>query len=186
MITVIGLGNPGVQYKDTRHNAGYSVLCRVVAFFHEELKKRPFCNYSMAKTDKATLVFPQTFMNKSGEVLKNFKIYKGEDLVVICDNMDLALGGVRVKFGGGNAGQKGLKNISELFGSPDFVRVYVGIGRPAPGVDVSSHVLGRERDEERLKAYNEALDMAAKAVISYIDGKSIEEIQCEYNRKGLL
>lgn len=186
MITVIGLGNPGVQYKGTRHNAGYDALCRLMAFFHVELKKRPFCNFSIAKTDKAEFVFPETFMNNSGEVLKHFKIYKGSDLVVLCDNMDLAVGGMRVRFGGGNAGQKGLKSISERFGSPDFVRMYIGIGRPAPGTDVSDHVLGRERDEERLKAYNDALDAAANAAYAYINGKSIEEIQCEFNRKGLL
>ena len=186
MFTVLGLGNPGVQYKGTRHNAGYEVLFRLAAFFHVELKKRPFCNYSIARAENVQLVFPETYMNESGKVLSHFKIYKGSDLVVICDNMDLAVGGLRVRLGGGDAGQKGLKSVAEHFGRSDFIRVYVGIGRPAPGVEVSDHVLSRETDPEKKTAFEGALNAARDAVLAYIGGRSIEEAQCLYNRKGLL
>ena len=186
MITVFGLGNPGSKYDNTRHNAGYDALCRVAAFFHIELKKRCFRKYRIATLDNARLVFPLTYMNNSGKVIKHFNIDKPSDLVVICDNMDLAVGGLRIRLGGGSSGQKGLDSIAAALGSSDFVRIYVGIGRPKEGVSVVDHVLGREDEPEKVRAYNEALNLASQAVCKYISGSSIEEIQCEFNRKGIL
>lgn len=182
---VFGLGNPGEKYRNTRHNAGYDVLCRVAAFFQVELKKRCIHKYSIAETEKAKLIFPLTYMNNSGDVVKCFKIYNPSDLVVICDNMDLACGGLRIKQGGGSSGQKGLASVAQVMNSQDFVRIYVGIGRPNVGEEVVDYVLGRERDSTLLSAYNEALDAAAKAVEEYIEGESIANIQCKYNRKGI-
>lgn len=186
MILVLGLGNPGDLYAHTRHNAGVDALEKTAAFFQTELRKRCFRLYAYCKVPGAQLVFPHTYMNNSGRVMKYFKHINPSQIVVICDNMDLAVGGLRIRKGGGSSGQKGLDSIAKYLGSADFVRIYVGIGRPEEGVRVADHVLGVEKNPVKAKAYEEALEDASKAVVKFIQGSSVEELQCEFNRKGLL
>ncbi len=186
MIYVFGLGNPGTKYEHTRHNAGIDALCKAAAFFQVKLRRRCFRLYSYAKVPGAQLVFPLTYMNSSGKILKNFEIKDPSDLVVVCDNMDLACGGLRIRKGGGPSGQKGLNSITENLGSSDFVRIYIGIGRPTEGLSVVDYVLGKEKEELRKNAYEQALKDASKAIVAYINGASIEELQGEFNRKGIL
>lgn len=125
-----------------------------------------------------------TFMNASGDIVRYFD--GSADFVVVCDNMDLAVGGLRIRKGGGASGQKGLDSIAKQLGRSDFVRIYIGIGRPAEGISVVDHVLGTELDAQKRKALEKAIEDAATAIAKYIDGTSIEELQLEYNRKGLL
>ena len=191
MIVVLGLGNPGSKYEHTRHNVGFDAVVRAAAFFQATLKKRCFRLYRQAKvrsTDgadrEALLVQPLTYMNASGNIIGSFD--RNDDFVVICDNMDLAAGGLRIRKGGGASGQKGLNSIVENLGRSDFIRIYIGIGRPAEGTDVLDHVIGREPDGEKKDAIEKAIDDAAKAVVKYINGATVEELQLEFNRKGLL
>ena len=181
MIVVLGLGNFKEEYLHTRHNVGFDVTDRIAAFFQKKMKKRCFRNYaSVCLPEKdAVLVQPWTFMNNSGKVVRYFP--KNAKYVVICDNMDLNCGALRIKQGGGGSGQKGLASVASALGTDDFVRVYVGIGRPDAGVSVNDHVLGRE--EKNAARLNEALDMAARAVCDLLDGISLEKIKSEYNRK---
>jgi PTH1 family peptidyl-tRNA hydrolase len=96
-----------------------------------------------------TLVEPQLYMNRSGDALKQLGVsIEGQDLIVVHDELDLPRGRVRVKVGGSSAGHRGIESIAEHYGA-DFVRVRVGVGRPAPGTDVVDHVLSRFDDSER-------------------------------------
>lgn len=184
---VLGLGNPGPEYLHTRHNAGFDAADKTAAFFHKELKKRCFFKYRYASVPGGIIVEPLTYMNRSGDVVKYLKrkIDNPSQLAVVCDNMDLGVGGLRIKLGGGSCGQKGLDSIAKALGTNDFIRIYVGTGRPREGVKVVDYVLGRETEPEKVKAYSDALEAASRAIIRFLDGASIEELQREFNRKGI-
>lgn len=197
MIVVLGLGNPGATYEHTRHNVGFDAVNEAAAFLHVKLRKRCFRLYREAKiledndasgrrqsSVKASLVEPLTYMNNSGEVVKYFD--NNSTFIVVCDNMDLAVGGLRIKKGGGASGQKGLNSIASNLGKTDFFRIYIGIGRPADGVEVVDHVLQREPSGPKKDALNKAIKDAAMAIVKFINGATVEELQLEYNRKGLL
>ena len=188
MKLILGLGNPGSGYSHTRHNVGFDAVDYAAAFFQTELKKRCLCNYRYAKVPGGILVQPLTFMNRSGMVLRHFRKYglKASDIMVVCDNMDLAAGGVRIKNGGGNGGQKGLNSIQQFLGSPDFIRLFIGTGRPAEGVQVIDHVLGVETDPVKAEELKKAVEAASRAIVAFIGGEEIAKIQSVYNRKGLL
>jgi PTH1 family peptidyl-tRNA hydrolase len=116
--------------------------------------------------EEALLAKPQTFMNESGRsvgAILRYTYANSIDLVVVHDDLDLQLGAVRVKIGGGHGGHNGLRSIIEHIGTPDFVRVRVGVGRPAPGFDAADYVLSPFTAEER-KAAAEAVEKAAEAV----------------------
>ena len=188
MIVVIGLGNPGSKYGHTRHNVGFDAVERAAAFFQVKLRKRCFRLYRQAKVrteaGDAVLVQPLTFMNASGKIMGSFS--KTDRFVVVCDNMDLALGRLRIRQGGGSSGQKGLASIAEQLGTNDFARIYIGIGRPQENVSVVDHVLQRETDPQRKEVLDKAIDDAAKAIVRIINGVSIGDVQLEFNRKGFL
>ncbi len=185
MIIVLGLGNPGSKYEHTRHNVGFDAVQQAAAFFQVRLKKRCFRLYRQAKVSpEAILVQPLTYMNASGNIMGSFS--PDDDFVVVCDNMDLAAGGLRIRKGGGSSGQKGLASIAEHLGRSDFIRIYIGIGRPAPGTEVVDHVIGIEPEGEKKQAIDKAIEDAAKAIVKYINGASVEELQLEFNRKGIL
>ena len=188
MIVVVGLGNPGSRYEKTRHNVGFEAVSKAAAFLHVSLRKRCFRLYRQAKVSHegthALLVQPLTFMNASGNIMDSFS--KTDTFVIVCDNMDLAAGGLRIRQGGGCSGQKGLASIADKLGRSDFLRIYIGIGRPAEGVDVPDHVLGIETDPEKQEAVDKAVEDAARAIVEFIGGSSVEELQCEFNRKGIL
>lgn len=193
MIVVFGLGNPGATYEHTRHNVGFDAVNKAAAFLHVKLRKRCFRLYREAKVmgsggdhipEKVSLVEPLTYMNNSGNVVKYFD--KNATYVVVCDNMDLAVGGLRIKKGGGASGQRGLNSIASNLGRTDFIRIYIGIGRPSQGVEVIDHVLQREPDGPKKEALDKAIEDAAMAIVKFINGVAVEELQLEYNRKGLL
>ncbi len=197
MIVVFGLGNPGATYEHTRHNVGFDAVNEAAAFLHVKLRKRCFRLYREARildnndasgrgqsSIKASLVEPLTYMNNSGEVVKYFD--NNSTFIVVCDNMDLAVGGLRIKKGGGASGQKGLNSIASNLGRTDFIRIYIGIGRPSEGDEVVDHVLQREPSGPKKDALDKAINDAAMAIVKFINGATVEELQLEYNRKGLL
>lgn len=185
---VFGLGNPGSKYCHTRHNAGFDAVEKAAAFFQVSLKKRCFRLYRYAKVGTSVLVEPLTYMNNSGKIVKYLRKYVSDphQVAVVCDNMDLAVGGLRVRSGGGSSGQKGLNSIARAIGSSDFLRIYIGIGRPEEGVSVVDHVLGIETNPEKKQAYEQALEDASRAIAKFLDGADVQELQSEFNRKGLL
>ncbi len=158
----MGLGNPGRSYERTRHNVGFLVA--------EELARRHGGSWRAKKKAEATpvslgfknvtLLKPTTFMNNSGAALGG---YKAAQLVVVHDELDLPVGDVRVKVGGGAGGHNGLRSIVRHLGN-DFVRVRVGIGRPPVGMSITDYVLGRMDS-----AVKEAVPLAADAVEAVIE-----------------
>ncbi len=154
---IVGLGNPGRSYERTRHNAGYLVA--------DELARRHDGAWRKKKKSEAapislglknvTLLKPTTYMNNSGSALADSRV---EDLIVVHDDLDLPVGDVRVKVGGGAGGHNGLRSIIQSKGN-EFTRIRIGIGRPPVGVTVTDYVLGRMDS-----AVKDAVPTAAAAV----------------------
>ncbi len=154
---VVGLGNPGPDYSETRHNAGFwfcEGLARKLGItLNREARFNGFTGSSRA--DGITVLLPQTFMNRSGQsvgaLARFFRIAPAE-ILVVHDELDIAPGELRLKFGGGLGGHNGLKDISAHLSTHDYWRLRIGIGHPrdrAPGTEVADYVLHRPRIEEQ-------------------------------------
>jgi PTH1 family peptidyl-tRNA hydrolase len=187
MKIIVGLGNPGKKYERTRHNAGFLVvdaLARSLRFDLSQEKYHALIGKGRVGEEEALLAKPQTFMNESGRsvgaILRYTSVSAG-DLVVVHDELDLPLGAVRVKAGGGHGGHNGLRSIIDHVGTPDFIRVRVGVGRPAPGRDAADYVLSPFAPAERIAA-EDAFERAARAIAAVIaDG--LTKAMNEFNRK---
>jgi peptidyl-tRNA hydrolase, PTH1 family len=154
---VAGLGNPGEQYSRSRHNSGFMTVDRIAKAQGVEFGRRRFKGVTAEITlagKPALLVKPQTFYNLSGECISDllgyFKIAP-EHLIVLHDELDLEAGRLRIKRGGGDAGNRGVRSIAESLGTTDFIRVRIGIGRP-PGFTVEMEP-GRQPKTEENKDY---------------------------------
>ena len=167
---LVGLGNPGRRYQGNRHNVGFMVA-DVLASAGEDLQARPNGRFQgelgKGSLDRqpVLLLKPQTFMNLSGRsaaAVCRFYEVEAERVVVIHDDVDLELGRLRVKAGGGDGGHKGIRSLVQELGSPAFVRVRFGVGRPSVG-EVEDFVLQDFRAAERPAAL-EAIGRAAEAV----------------------
>ena len=147
MKLIIGLGNPGPEYLNSRHNLGFMVLDSLHAYYKFENWKSKFDGTYASKrfgSEKIILVKPQTYMNLSGFCVAKFKqFFKVDDgdIFVIYDDIDLGFGNKKLKQGGGDAGHKGVRSISQHLGTKNFNRIRIGIGRPKEKKDVSSFVL---------------------------------------------
>ena len=136
---IVGLGNPGSRYQGTRHNAGFMVLDRLAETLRIAIDRTKFAGlYGEANWcgERLVLIKPQTFMNLSGRVVADaarFHKIPPADIVVIHDELDLPFGQLRLKEGGGHGGHNGLRSIIAELGSPDFLRMRIGIGRPDKG-----------------------------------------------------
>lgn len=170
MKLVCGLGNPGNEYEQTRHNAGF-MICEILGQRHGILiSSRKFSGRTGSGrigNQKVVLLLPSTYMNRSGQsVMPAIHFYKLEleELIVIHDDVDLDPGRVVVKEGGGTGGHKGLKSIIQHVGTPEFIRVRFGIGRPEnPRIDVSDFVL-QKFDSIEKDLIKERQQVAADAV----------------------
>lgn len=171
---VFGLGNPGARYTGTRHNAGFETVERIAARRGLKLRKRCFCCYRAAKDDGLVLVEPLTYMNDSGRAVPSF-ISDGETYVVVADQIDLPPGKIRIRRGGSSAGHNGLKSMIAALG-PDFIRVYIGVGRPAEGVSVPDHVLSRFQSQEDRELVDKAEEKAAEAIEMLSRGEDFQHV----------
>ncbi|WP_422479764.1 aminoacyl-tRNA hydrolase [Pleomorphochaeta sp. DL1XJH-081] len=188
---VFGLGNPGSRYAHSRHNVGFDALDSMTAFLHRKMRRRCLRLYKqclMTAGDGAVslLVQPLTFMNRSGEIVHHFipNKYSVEDLLVICDNLDLPPGTIRIRKGGSSAGHNGLKSLIKHLGSADFIRIYVGIGRPQAPTTVIDHVLGVPEDPSESDALESGIRKAADAAIRLCNGQTVEEVSRVYNKRN--
>jgi PTH1 family peptidyl-tRNA hydrolase len=170
---------------------GFDALDKMTAFLHCKMGRRCLRLYRQARIDgpdgtKSLLVQPLTFMNRSGAIVHHFipKHYQVEDLIVICDNLDLPAGTIRIRKGGSSAGHNGLKSLIERLDSSDFIRIYVGIGRPGKGSTVVEHVLGVPHDPIEREALDEGILLAAQAALELCRGKTIEEVSRVYNKRN--
>jgi PTH1 family peptidyl-tRNA hydrolase len=165
---VVGLGNPGSKYEGTRHNIGFEVIDRLAEGGAGARFSRKFDGL-VAETEidfrRVILLKPETFMNLSGRaVAQALRFYKLElaDLLVVCDDLSLPLGKLRLRGGGSDGGQKGLRDIIACLGSDAFARLRLGIGDRGPA-DAADFVLSRFRGAER-PVIDDALILAAQAV----------------------
>ncbi len=151
------------------------------------MKKRCFRPYELARIpESALLMKPLTFMNASGRALSRFvpRRYDAEQLIVVCDTLDLPPGMIRIRKGGSSAGHNGLKSVIASIESSDFIRVYVGVGRPAAPVTVVQHVLSPFESESDRKLFLAGIDQAKQAVIELIGGQRVSDVAALYNRKN--
>ena len=174
MRIVAGLGNPGAQYRNNRHNVGFHVVDLLATRWSAPPLKDKFsslqCKASF-RGDDVVLLEPQTFMNLSGESLqKAMAFYKVSlaDVIVVHDELDLAWRDVRVKIGGGHAGHNGIRSIIQHCGGPDFTRVRIGIGKPPRG-STESWVLGDfdSMESAELPGVLEAAALSVEAVLEH-------------------
>ncbi len=171
MKLVVGLGNPGRAYENTRHNAGWQVLDEFAKRRKAEFRRswrRPIQSTKtlMEGVGPLLLVKPLTFMNLSGDVLPALMRPAGmtaKDLIVVADDVNLPLGKLRIRARGSAGGHNGLKSVIERLGTEEFVRVRVGVGDKEEGKSLKDHVLERMPSEER-KSLAEAAARAADAV----------------------
>jgi PTH1 family peptidyl-tRNA hydrolase len=185
---VVGLGNPGDRYADTRHNVGFAVVDSLAESLGASFRKKLFRSYCIAKAahggGSLYLVKPLTYMNRSGSAVREALRETGAspaDLLVVCDNLDLSPGNCRFRLKGSSGGQKGLESIIAALGTSDFMRLTVGIGRPARKGQVVGHVLTAPgRDEAALLA--QGVDKASRAVLDLLN-EGPEKVMNTYNRK---
>ena len=169
MKVVVGLGNPGSKYQNTRHNVGFQVVGEL-ALRHGASKPRIKFEAEVAEVilsgEKLLLVAPQTYMNHCGRsVTKLVDFYKLplEQLMIVCDDMNLPTGQLRLRKTGSAGGQKGLMDILQALGAEQIPRLRIGIGRPPGRMDATDYVLGRFRKEE-IDAINHAVMLAADGI----------------------
>jgi PTH1 family peptidyl-tRNA hydrolase len=174
---IAGLGNPGRQYADTRHNAGFRFLEAVARAGGAAMKIESRFSAEVGRVDIAGhtvwLLAPTTYMNRSGDAIAAFaRFYKipPESILVVHDELDLSPGTVRFKRGGGHGGHNGLRDIERKLGSRDFARLRIGIGHPGAAPLVESYVLKRATAEEQ-DAIDVAIDEARHELAAIIRGE---------------
>lgn len=183
---VLGLGNPGREYRNTRHNVGFMVLDRIAEQLGEEFSRTQFktlITTGIYHKCKVILAKPQTFMNKSGiptRSLVNFYKLDLEELLVVYDDIDLPFGTIRLKQSGGSAGHKGMNSIIENLNTQDFSRLRIGVGRPQGEKQAANYVLKpfTKEEENFLVTY---VDSAAEAVFFTIDSGTVNAMT-KYNK----
>lgn len=184
MKLVVGLGNPGSRYVGTRHNVGFAVIDLLAegpdaGRFHERFEAH--VAEVQEGPHKVLLVKPQTFMNLSGRCVRrivDFYQLPLEELLVVCDDINLPLGKVRARARGSHGGHKGLVDIQNHLGTTEYSRLRVGVGAP-PEKDAVDHVLSRFGSGERA-VIDEAIQTAAQAAVVWVN-RQIEDCMNEFN-----
>ena len=169
MYIIAGLGNPGSKYEKTRHNMGFNTINKISQQYNIEVKQNKFqalYGSGMIEKEKVILLKPQTYMNLSGnsvkEVVDFYKIEK-EKILVIYDDMDIEPGKIKIRKKGSAGGHNGMKSIIQMIGTEEFPRIRVGIGRPIRKDDEINYVIGAIPEED-LKRLDEGIEKAQKAV----------------------
>jgi peptidyl-tRNA hydrolase, PTH1 family len=172
MKLVVGLGNPGRRYDGTRHNIGYAVLAELARKFADGPPKARFHGAVVEadlKGEKSLLLSPTTFMNLSGtsvQEAKSFYKLANEDLLVVCDDLNLPVGKLRFRARGSSGGQKGLEDIIRRLATEDFPRLRIGVGTAPEGWSWADYVLSKFGSDE-LPVVKQAVESAADAVAAW-------------------
>ncbi len=178
---IVGLGNPGREYRDTRHNVGFMIVDHIAADARAEFRADKAWHAEVARMGDVFLCKPQTYMNRSGQSVRAltqfFKIDPAQVLIV-ADDMALPLGKLRFRPSGSAGGQKGLQSVIDHLGTQNVARLRVGIGAPNPGEAVG-HVLGKFAPDER-PAMEEALARAVSG-IAHAQSHGLQAAMNAYN-----
>lgn len=173
MYLIIGLGNPEEEYSKTRHNMGFNAINKIAEQYGLKINKNKFQGLyesAIIEGQKVILIKPQTYMNLSGECVKQFvdfyKIQK-EEILVIYDDMDIKPGKIKIRKKGGPGGHNGMKSIIKMLGTEELSRIRVGIGRPEHNGDEINYVIGAIPEEE-IPKLNEGVENAKEAVIEVL------------------
>ena len=182
---IAGLGNPGAQYRQTRHNAGFMVLDRLAARLgvkFSRLESKALVTKADYQGSRLVLVKPHTFMNLSGQPVGSLSRYykvPREQLLVVYDEVDLPLGTLRIRPGGGSAGHKGITSIIERLGSQDFPRLRLGVSRPPGRMEAADYVLQEFAASEK-ELLNVALEAAVDAILVFVS-EGLEAAMNKFN-----
>ena len=170
---LIGLGNPGREYRDTRHNVGFMLIDRLAVRLNArgmKLQSKAIVTTAVYESRKLMLAKPQTYMNLSGQSaqgLLNFYKLPMENMLVAHDDLDIPFGTIRIRPKGGPGGQGGMASTIEQLGTKDFPRLRIGIGRPPGRMDPAAYVL-QDFKREELKVLSEIIDRAADAALEFV------------------
>lgn len=189
MFIIAGLGNPTKEYAGTRHNIGFDVI-DVIAKNHQinvlEKKHKAIIGKGYVDGQKVILAKPQTYMNLSGESIRElvdyYKVDPASELIVIYDDVSLDVGALRIRVKGSAGGHNGIKSILSQLGQDTFLRIKMGVGEKPKGYDLADYVLGHFTKEER-KRMDESAFLALEAVRLMLKGETAEAMN-RYNRKG--
>lgn len=182
---IIGLGNPGRDYRDSRHNFGFMVVDRLCVRLNArgmKLQSKAIVTSAAHEGRKLLLAKPQTYMNLSGQSvqgLAHFYKLPLEQLLVAHDDLDLPFGVIRLRPGGGPGGQKGVASAIERLGTQDFARLRLGIGRPPGRMDPADYVL-QDFSRSEFQTVSEVLDRAADAALSFVT-EGLEKTMNRFN-----
>jgi PTH1 family peptidyl-tRNA hydrolase len=171
---IVGLGNPGREYRETRHNVGFMLVDRLCAGMGTKIGKvqsKALMGTGQYAGHKVILAKPQTYMNLSGQAVSGLmRFYKVPvtNFLVAYDDLDLPLGTLRIRPAGGSAGQKGIGSIIEQLGTGDFARMRIGIGRPPGQMDAAAYVLQKFTTQEQ-EILDLTLDRAVKAAQVFVE-----------------
>lgn len=186
MIIVAGLGNPGREYENTRHNIGFSMLDRIAKHLNIDIlekKHKALIGKGVLGGDKVILVKPQTYMNLSGESIREvcdyYKVDPENDLIIIYDDVSLDVGKLRIRGKGSAGGHNGIKSIISHLGTEKFNRIRVGIGDKPKGYDLADYVLGHFTKEEQSILDDAGLKMPK--AIECIVNEGIESAMNKFN-----
>lgn len=185
MKLIVGLGNPGRRYQGTRHNVGFAVMAELARRYATGRPRSKFQGdvvEANIEGERALLLSPVTYMNNSGasvQAARDFFKLSTENLLVICDDLNLALAKLRFRAAGSSGGQRGLADIIRRLGTEEFPRLRVGIGAPPEAWDATDYVLARFNQEE-MPAIEQAVHRAADAVALWTR-EGIERCMNQYN-----
>jgi len=186
---IIGLGNPGKEYENTRHNVGFMVVDYLYDYFSfnkwEKIELN-FVSEGFIESSKIYLVKPQTYMNLSGKGVKNFLDnynLEPQEILIVQDDLDLNLGSIRIRFNGKDGGHNGIKSIIQEIQTSNFYRLRIGIGKPIDKAETINYVLG-EFTEEEWKILSKVLNKMPE-IINTILKEGWDKAQNLYNRRWL-
>lgn len=188
MYIIVGLGNPGREYAHTRHNVGFDVidmLAEANQISIIESKHKALCGKGFIAGEKVVIAKPMTFMNLSGESIKElvnyYKIDEETQLIVVYDDISMPPGQLRIRTKGSAGGHNGIKNIIARLGHDRFHRIKVGVGEKPKGYDLADYVLGRFSKDEQL-LMEESFERAAEACVTIMK-EGADAAMNQYNTK---
>ncbi len=188
MYIIVGLGNPGSKYNNTRHNIGFSLIdCIADAYNISVIEKKQNALIGKGVIDgrKVILAKPQTFMNLSGESVRAlvdyYKIEETTELIVLYDDISLDVGQLRIRVKGSAGGHNGIKNIISHLGHQQFLRLKIGVGEKPKGYDLADYVLGHFTQDE-VKLFQARTQDMIKAVVCMVAGE-VDDAMNQYNKR---